>query len=343
MRVLMPSPELKIFGFRECDITNLKNVLLSELLEEYIQLEVIEGQLFDLGNFVFLVISNSNFKKAFLKSCYLNLKDFPNCILNNMPLVPNEFSFKLNLFLLLIDSLNKNNCVDPLYLQFLEMDKRVLRKTNTLLDAFFEMCRLNLISMESVFNKFAESNLLERSGWTGTNVPTNHKESIAEHMYVMYTMANLYLPNKLDDDNYDKDKILTMIMIHDLAETITGDIPHPNKTEHDELKEDLIAKALWCNLLYNESSSASQIYEAWNEWNLDLSINAHIAHDFDAIQLNYQFFTYACKYPETYSDNDILRWTRRKPKTEIGNKIYKQLILDNSKFKERIGVIDGKF
>ena len=106
------------------------------------------------------------------------------------------------------------------------------------------MCRLNLIDMISVFNLFAESNLLERSGWVGTNVPTNHKESIAEHMYVMYTMANIYLPNCLEISEYCKQKVLNMIMIHDLAETLTGDIPHPNKTDVDELKEDLLTLGL---------------------------------------------------------------------------------------------------
>lgn len=339
MRVLMPSPELKIFGFRECDINNLQKVLSSELLQDFIEVEKIEGQLFDFGAFVSFVILNSRFRNTFLKACYVQLDDFPNCILNNMPLSPSEFSFKLNLFLLLIDSLNKNNNIDPLYLQFLEMDKRAYRKTNTLVDAFFEMCRLNLFTLISVFNVFAESNLLERSGWVGTFVPTNHKESIAEHMYVMYTMANIYLPNELDELGYDKQQILTMIMIHDLAETLTGDIPHPNKTDQDELKEDLIAKALWCNLLYNESPIAKDVYEAWTAWSLDLGINAHIAHDFDAIQLNYQFFTYACKYPETYTDENILSWTRRRPKTELGKKIYKQVILDNPKFEKRINVI----
>ncbi len=339
MRVLMPSPELKIFGFRECDINNLQKILSSELLKDFIELETIEGQLFDLGSFISFVISNSEFRKVFLKACYMQLDGFPNCILNNIPLLPNEFSFKLNLFLLLIDSLDKNNNINPLYLQFLEMDKRAYHKTNTLVDAFFEMCRLNLFSLVSVLNLFAESNLLERSGWVETFVPTNHKESIAEHMYVMYTMANIYLPNKLDEQGYDKQQILTMIMIHDLAEILTGDIPHPNKTDEDELKEDLIAKALWCNLLYNESPVAKIVYDAWISWSLDIDINAHIAHDFDAIQLNYQFFTYACTYPDTYSDENILRWTRRRPKTEIGKKIYKQIILDNPKFEKRINII----
>lgn len=343
MRIIMPTLDLKVFGFREIDIINLNRVLSSDTLKDYFYLESISGQLFDFGAFVSYIIENKAFRKEFINACYLCLEDFPNCIMNNMPLIPGDLSFKFNLFLLLIDSLNQNNSINPLYNQFLEMDKRAYRKNNTLIDAFFEMCRLNLIDMISVVNIFTESNLLERSGWTGTNVPTLHKESIAEHMYVMYTMANLYLPNEYLDKDYDKSKILNMIMIHDLAETLTGDIPHPNKTDEDDLKEDLIAKALWCNLLYNESPAACMIYDCWNDWSLNLSVNAKLAHDFDSIQLNYQFFTYACKYPETYSDDNILRWTRRQPKTEIGKKIYKEVILNNPKFKSRIGVIKEKY
>lgn len=343
MRVIKPSSDLKIFGFREIDITNLQKVLETLSLKGYFDLEEIDGQLFDLGTFVYEIIKNKQFRIDFIEACYASLDDFPNCILNNMPLNPNEISFKLNLFLLLIDSLNKTNAINSLYYQFLELDKRAYRMNNSLLDAFFKMCRLGLLKMIDVLNIFSESNSLERSGWVGTNVPTPHKESIAEHMYMMYTMANLYLPNESEDKMYDKQKILNMIMIHDLAETVIGDIPHPHKTDADELKEDLVAKALCCNLLYHSSSAAEMIYECWNEWSLNLTINAQIAHDFDAIQLNYQFFTYACKYPNTYTDLNILSWTRRQPKTSIGKKIYKEVILNNPKFSSRINVIKDKF
>lgn len=343
MRLIKPNENLKFFGFSELDILNLDKIVCSKNLTEFIELETIDDQLFDLGSFIHLAISNKKFRELLLKTCYEELNDFPSYIFNNMTLIPDSLSFKLNLFLLLIDSLKKNNSIDPMYLQFLEMDKRGYRKVNTLIDSFFEMCRRGWFDKINVFNLFAESNTLERTGWTGTNVPTPHKESIAEHMYVMYTMANLYLPSCYYEVGYDKNKILNMIMIHDLAETVTGDIPHPNKTSDDDLNEDLIAKALWCNLLYNESPASIDIYEAWNDWSLNLSINAKIAHDFDAIQLNYQFFTYACKYPETYSDENILRWTRRQPITEIGKKIYKEVILNNPKFKSRISVIKGVY
>ena len=343
MRLLLPNESLKVFGFSDIDIENIRTILLDKHIQSLVEVDEIADQLFDLGEFIKLVISSNKFRLAVLDVCNSKINGFPECLLNHMPLNPNSYSFKFNLFLLIIDSLNKNNEVLPMYNQFLELDKRARRVHNTLLDAFFEMCRIKMYRKIDVVNLFSQSNILERSGWTGTNVPTPHKESIAEHMYFMYTLANIYLPKQYNEEGYDKSKILNMIMIHDLAETLTGDIPHPEKTAEDELNEDLIAKALWCSLLYNQVSCANEIYEAWNDWSLNLTFNAKVAHDFDAIQLNYQFFTYACKYPETYSDDNILRWTRRQPKTEIGKEIYTELILNNPKFKDRGGVIYGKY
>ena len=102
MRVIIPTLDLKIFGFREIDIINLNRILSSDTLKDYFELEAISGQLFDFGAFVSYIIENKDFRKEFINSCYLCLDDFPNCILNNMPLIPGDLSFKFNLFLLLL-------------------------------------------------------------------------------------------------------------------------------------------------------------------------------------------------------------------------------------------------
>ena len=122
-------------------------------------------------------------------------------------------------------------------------------------------------------------------------------------------------------------------------EMFNGENIRPFMNYPAELIEDLKAKALWCNLLYNECSDASLIYECWLDWSDSLTFNARVAHDFDAIQLNYQFFTYACKHDGLYSDYEITRWTRRQPQTALGKEIYNEVILKNPKFAKRIGVI----
>ena len=58
MRVIIPTLDLKIFGFREIDIINLNRILSSDTLKDYFELEAISGQLFDFGAFVSYIIEN---------------------------------------------------------------------------------------------------------------------------------------------------------------------------------------------------------------------------------------------------------------------------------------------
>ncbi len=335
--------ELIMFGFNENDIELMNKILTSNTLEYDIKLLDIPGQLFDFGSFVRIVIENKQFRQKIVKILKNEVADYQNLLLNQMTFNSGTIHFKLNLFLLIISSLEEEQKINPLYNQFLELDKNNEKKHITLIDAFFEMIRSKDLSVNSSFNLFSKATALERSGWVLNLTNLSHKESIAEHMYNMYLLGLLYLPEKLDDGSYNKNTILEMVLIHDLAETVTGDIPHPLKKELDELNEDLQAKALFCNLMYNGIKEASKLYDLWCVWSANLTINAKIAHDLDSIQLNYQFMKYAHEHKEVFNDEAILKWTRRQPKTSVGKLIYKKVILENEIFKERIGVINGKY
>ena len=60
------------------------------------------------------------------------------------------------------------------------------------------------------------------------------RESVAEHCWMASLMAYLM---KDEFPNVDMDKVVRMILIHDLGECFTGDVPVFNKTEADEQKE----------------------------------------------------------------------------------------------------------
>lgn len=338
----IPTEEIKKFGFTNYDIELLKLILTSNELQDQINLVSIPGQLFDFGYFVKVIIENQNIRNKVIKILRNEVIDFPNFILDHMTFNPNSMHFKLNLFLLLIGTI-QNNTVDPLYLQFLELDKNVNKSYHTLIDAFFEMAREQDFSLNGTFNLLSKSSVIERSGWVLTMKNLPHKESIAEHMYNMYLLGLLYLPQSINDVTYNKDDILTMVLLHDLAETITGDIPHPKKTIKYEIEEDLKAKAILCKLMYNGVPNASKLYDLWCEWYSNLTINAKIAHDLDVIQLNYQLLSYAHQDSLTFTDQDIIKWTARRPQTIVGQTIYQKVIFENEKFRERIGVISGKF
>ena len=76
-------------------------------------------------------------------------------------------------------------------------------------------------------------------------------ESVAEHSWRITLMAFL-----LRDEfpEADMDKVIKMLLIHDLGESFTGDIPSFRKTEENETTEE--------KLLYNWVASLPQPYAA---------------------------------------------------------------------------------
>ena len=65
-----------------------------------------------------------------------------------------------------------------------------------------------------------------RHSWTSSG----RHESVAEHSWMISIMA-LLLKNEFPD--LDMQKVLTMCLIHDWGEAITGDIPAFSKTRKD--------------------------------------------------------------------------------------------------------------
>jgi putative hydrolase of HD superfamily len=61
---------------------------------------------------------------------------------------------------------------------------------------------------------------LKRTGWLDRGVPPEHAESVADHTYRTALLAWLAAAA---DPALDRDRVLKLALIHDLAETITGD------------------------------------------------------------------------------------------------------------------------
>ena len=329
IEMIKPNENLKKLGFSDVDIINLNRALESTNLN-LIKNDLEVTNLMDLS---FYLLSDKDFKKTFLN----------NYIIKDVKKEENKTLFyKWNLMINILSIDEKKQALDGKTKEILEEIIEEKRNYNSLIDAFLEMKRGSFNDTISAYNLCSKVAEIERSGWIIKKVGTLHKESIAEHMYNMYLMASFFLPEKLDDKTYDKDRILKMIMIHDLGETLTGDIPNPSKKESDEVKEDLKAKSIWCKLIYDGNPNGKIFYDLWEEWYYATSINSLIAHDFDIIQLIYQFMTYATLYKDTFSSEDVLNWTKRKPVTAIGKKIYQEVIINNPKFKERSKEIYGK-
>lgn len=98
---------------------------------------------------------------------------------------------------------------------------------------------VEVIKMVNI-EEFIQLSLLEdrlkkirRTGWLKARI--YHSESVAEHLHHS-SLAALYLRNLLEVD-IDWERVLILCIVHDLAEAITGDIPHPEKTDADRERE----------------------------------------------------------------------------------------------------------
>ena len=65
--------------------------------------------------------------------------------------------------------------------------------------------------------------------------PDGSRESVAEHCWRTALMAELLRP---EFSEIDMDKVVSMCLLHDLGEAITGDIPVFQKTGTDEQREE---------------------------------------------------------------------------------------------------------
>jgi len=126
---------------------------------------------------------------------------------------------------------------------------------------------------------------VKRAGWVRKNV--DDPESVADHMYRMAMMA-LALP---PDSGLDRDKCIKIALVHDMAETIVGDVtPFDNVDKAVKSKAENEATSYISNLL--EREEGSELHNLWLEYENQTSLEAKFVKDLDKLEMCYQAFEY---------------------------------------------------
>ena len=187
----------------------------------------------------------------------------------------------------------------------------------------------------------------ERADWTGCSEP----ETVAEHMYRCWLLGMLYLPQYAPNlKGYSKEKILKMLLIHDIAKTAAGNTPKPERRQDPKDSRREESDQMGVFLLrgsYPGMASMQEEYEIWQAWNDSRDINGRIAHEIDVIQTLFQFLTWASRYPERFQREELQQWMRRRSQVRSapGTAILKMLILENQSFQrifDRVGIAQKK-
>ena len=165
----------------------------------------------------------------------------------------------------------------------------------------------------------------KRKGWTSRGFK-NEIEVVASHTLGTIYMASLLLPEKGDIPGYDKQKIIDMLIFHDLAECQIGDkLPH-ERNDEVKAKEKSFYERLSLYRTYNfyDIQNAADLWKQFEDERTN--INSIIAHEIDLLDAYAELLAYLDK-GESISKEDFKKWHTdlRNIHSDYGLKIKKYI------------------
>ena len=143
---------------------------------------------------------------------------------------------------------------------------------------------MNLIL--NFFNTAANLKKISRQGWID-KLSIDKPESVADHTFSMAIMGMIFS----DLENHNTEKILKIILLHDLAESITGDMtPEQISKEEKTVLENNIIKKILSDL---PPALQKQYCVLWEEYQLNNSKEAKIVHQLDRLEMALQAKIYS--------------------------------------------------
>jgi len=135
--------------------------------------------------------------------------------------------------------------------------------------------------IEKFFQKVLELKNVPRQGWK-EKLEIINPESVAEHSYSTAVISMILS----DLEGLNTEKIIKMALLHDLAESITGDIIPDNMAKNEKVrKENIAMKQILKNL---PDKIAEPYFEIWNDYQKKISEEAILLHDIDKLEMAFQ-------------------------------------------------------
>ena len=126
---------------------------------------------------------------------------------------------------------------------------------------------------------------IQRQGWID-KLSINNPESVADHSYSMAIIGMII--SDLDDHN--SEKIIKMILLHDLAESQIGDYT-PGQIDFG--KKNKIENTAFLKILEDlPISIKSQYQNIWKEYQENISPESQLVHQIDRLEMALQAKTY---------------------------------------------------
>jgi putative hydrolase of HD superfamily len=133
----------------------------------------------------------------------------------------------------------------------------------------------------TIFDFILQLKTIRRAGWQ-KKLGIKRPESVADHAYGVAAMAMILSDSK----RLDSAKVLKMAILHDLAESITGDLtpedgPKSKKTKLENLAMRKILSTL-------EPKIKNQYHAIWMEYQKNQTPEAKLLHQVDKLEMALQ-------------------------------------------------------
>ena len=136
------------------------------------------------------------------------------------------------------------------------------------------------------FHSILHLKSVRRAGWV-SKVKVEDAESVADHTFSMATMAMLLS----DILGFDTHRIIKMVLIHDLAESIVGDyIPGDVSAQQKLVKEKKAMKYILSNL---PKEIREEYEKIWLEYLHNRTEIARFVHRLDKLEMALQAYQYS--------------------------------------------------
>jgi putative hydrolase of HD superfamily len=142
-----------------------------------------------------------------------------------------------------------------------------------------------IILILDFLNIAANLKTIPRQGWID-KLSIKNPESVADHTYSMAIMGMILS----DSQKFNTEKILKMILLHDLAESITGDLTPEQKSTQKIVLEDKTFEKILKHLPENLQK---QYHQLWNEYQKNDSKEANFVHQIDKLEMVLQAKIYS--------------------------------------------------
>ncbi|XP_070494644.1 5'-deoxynucleotidase HDDC2 [Chironomus tepperi] len=168
---------------------------------------------------------------------------------------------------------------------------------------------------------------IKRTGWVLRNV--DDPETISGHMYRMSVMSFI-IPK---DSAIDRVKCMKLALIHDLAESIVGDItPYCGISREEKRLREHNAMLEICSLL--DKSCSEEVLKLFEEYENQETDEAQLVKDFDLYDMILQAYEYEKRDQAPNKYEEFFINTKGRFKTDFVRKLVDELQKQREEFHE---------